>query len=139
MTLQGAIQRSRCILPLLLMIAVMATTAGCWGSKGFPGNGQLRLRIINESYEDVSDITITHGNETFFLTILQPARRQTVLWRQIDQDESISIAYFHPKVGSERREYSFRARDQEAGYCEIRFDRDGRLDVRTRFRVTEDQ
>ena len=136
---KSVILRGRAVLPLLLMVAVIVTTVGCWGSRGFPSNGQMRVRVINESYEDVTDITVTHGDESLFLTILSPGRRQTQLWRRTDQDQMIVISYFHPKVGSERQEFGFRARDQEAGYCEIRFDREGRLDVRTRFRVTEDQ
>jgi hypothetical protein len=136
---QSVFAAGRILMPFLLILAVTATTAGCWGSRGFPGNGQLRVRIINEGYENVTDITVTHGEENLYASVLEPGRRMTQVWRRVDQDEKIIVSYFHPKVGSERKEYMFRARDQDAGYTEIRFDREGALDMRTRFRVTADK
>ncbi len=115
---------------------LLVVSTGCFGSRGFPSVGNLRVRVINEGTDPATDITITHGSQSLYVAELGPGRR-TASMMPIDQDADIVVSYFHPNVGTERETYSFRARERDAGYVEIRFDRAGFLDVRSRFRLTE--
>jgi hypothetical protein len=135
MSTGSAFSRPGLLCAALLLVAVAIVSTACHGSRGFPANGKIRLRVINESRDLVTDITITHG-ESFYVASLAPGSRTSTMM-SIDEDEDITISYFHPQVGAERQTYALRAREQDAGYIEVRFDREGQLDVRSRYQLTE--
>ena len=122
---------------VVVMISLLAST-GCFGSRGFPGTGQLRVRMINEGTDPVTDITVIHGEGFITNSQLSPGSRTTSSMR-IQQDEDVVISYFHPRIGSARETFDLRAREKDRGYLEIRFDRLGYLDVRTRYELKEER
>lgn len=119
---------------LLLMCTMLVSINGCLFKSDPYSYGRVKLRVYNDGDDPITNVTVGHGDGTDMWPSIEPGDRKTTQFLLV-AEKPLTLQYEHPTPGVVTREYKFHARREDAGIIDVRVDRLGVVDVRTRAKL----
>lgn len=132
--MRPSLQVTRRLALLLMLCTLMIAVSGCLIKPSPYTFGKLKVRVYNDGDDMVSNVRVAHGDAFEIITEVSPGTRRTTSFVLV-ADTPFSVEYSHPTTGVVTREYNFHARRDDAGIVDLRINRLGVIEARTRAKL----
>lgn len=128
------LQVNRRLALLLMLCTVMIAVSGCLIKPSPYSYGKMKVRIYNDGDDMVTNVRVAHGDAFDMFTEVAPGNRRSTSFPLV-ADTPFTVEYSHPTTGVVTRVYNFHARREDAGIVDLRINRLGVIEARTRAKL----
>lgn len=127
---------SRRFVLFFALFAVLMTISGCFLMSKEYSYGKMKVRFYNDGDDVISNVRVTHDTAFEIFPTVEPGKKASTVFPLV-ADKTFTVEYTHPTTGVVTREYLFHARREDAGVIDIRVNRLGVVEVRTRAKLAK--